>query len=45
MTVTLHVKRSMTKKKSKLEGENLEEKAIFGFSCCEDLKFYDKESL
>ena len=45
MTVPLYVKRAMSNKKSKIEGENLEDKAIFGFSCCEDLKFYGKESL
>jgi hypothetical protein len=45
MTVTLYIKRAMSKKKSKIKGENLEEKAIFGSNCCEDLKFYDKESL
>jgi hypothetical protein len=45
MTVPVYVKRAMSNKKSKIEGENLEEKAIFEFSCCEDLKFYDKESL
>jgi len=45
MTVTLYVIRAMSNKKSKIEGENLEDKAIFGFSCCEDLKFYDNENL
>jgi len=45
MTVPQYVKRAMSNKKGKLEGENLEEKAILGFSCSEDLKFYDKESL
>jgi hypothetical protein len=45
MTVTLYVKRAMPNKKRKIEGENLEEKAIFEFSFCEDLKLYGKESL
>jgi hypothetical protein len=45
MTVPPYVERAMSNKKNKTEGENLKEKAIFGFSCCEDLKFYDKESL
>jgi hypothetical protein len=39
MAVPLYVKRAVSNKKSKIEGENIEEKAIFGFSCCEDLKF------
>jgi len=45
MILPLYVKRAMSNMKSKIEGENVEEKAILKFRCCGDLKFYDKESL